>query len=146
VRRVEVSGVHLLAQDDAGITPQLRVDLSAPDVDRVDAGGAPLQQTIGESSRGRAHVDAHASGRIDSEVVERGRELDPASRDVGVGRARHADLRVLGHGCARLVRAASGHLDPSRENHRLGPLARRREPARDEKEDRGVTSRGNCEW
>ena len=48
---VEVTGVHALMQPDARVLPQLPVQLSSADVDRVHAFRSALQQAIHKAAR-----------------------------------------------------------------------------------------------
>ena len=64
--------VDLLQDHDPRIGAQLRVELPVPDVDRVHAPGAPLQQAVGDAARRSADVGADEAARVDRERVERG--------------------------------------------------------------------------
>lgn len=46
---VEAARIPAFEVGDAGIIPQRRVELVAPDIDGVDMGGAPRQQRVGEA-------------------------------------------------------------------------------------------------
>ena len=122
----ERARVDPLEHDDAGIAPQLPVELAVADVERDDPRRAAAEQDVGEAAGRGADVEREASGHLDAEDVERVRELDAAAsdvrmvrldqRDVGVGRDRRAGL---GHDLA--VHADS----PAR----ISPRARSRDAA-----------------
>ena len=58
--------VDAFADDDARIGAQPPVELAAADVERDDAGGAALQQDVGEAAGRRADVERAAPVRIDA--------------------------------------------------------------------------------
>ena len=55
-----------------------------PDVDRVDARGATLQQHVGEPAGRGPDVERDAAGRVDPEAIQPVRELDAAPRNPGM--------------------------------------------------------------
>jgi len=76
---------------------QAVVEEAAPDVNRVHARRAALEEAIREAARGRAHVRADQSGHVNVEAFERGFQFLPApahearprfDRDHGVVRDR----------------------------------------------------------
>ena len=79
---VSVAGVRPLHGDDPGVLAQPFGELSAPDVDGVDAGGTALQQDVGEATGRRTDVEADAARRVDLERIEGGGQLVAAARDV----------------------------------------------------------------
>ena len=48
--RVKHAGVHLVHDHDPRILPELRVELSGPDVDRIHPRGPSLQEAVGEAT------------------------------------------------------------------------------------------------
>ncbi len=103
------------------------MQLAVADVERDHARGAALEQHVGEPAGRRADVEAVEPGDVETERVERIRELVPGTRDV---RRRRLDLerRVLVHLLAglRVARHEPGH------HERLGLRARLGEAALDE--------------
>ncbi len=97
------------------------MELPVPDVDRVDAHGAFLQQAIGEAAGARADVGRHPSPHVDLEVIERALQLEASARDVREDLALQAELRVLGDLGAGLVHPLVAHDHLAGEDHRLGP-------------------------
>src|SRR5438128_7050511 len=59
------------------------MQLPVTDVERDHAPRATLEQDVGEAAGGRADVDRVDPGDVESERVERVRELVPGARDVG---------------------------------------------------------------
>ena len=117
-----VARVHALVYQHARILPQLPIELTLPDVDRVNAGRATLQQHVREAARRRTDVDGDLAGDPKAERVKRARQLVAAARDVpraGVD----GDVGILGHGCGRAVGTAAVHTHGAREDERLGSLA-----------------------
>ena len=72
----------------SGRAAQARVQLPASDVDRIDAPRAAREQHLGEAAGRGADVEADAAGRIEPEMIERGRELHAAARHPGMRRRR----------------------------------------------------------
>ena len=70
--------------DDPRVAGERVGELAPPDVDGVDAGGAALEQDVGEAAGRRADVEADEPRRVDAERVERGGELVAAAADVRV--------------------------------------------------------------
>ena len=79
----EGARVHLLAEDDARVPPQLRVELAVPDVDRVDLRRAAREKDVGEAPRRGSDVEADLPPGVDPERLERRRELDAAAETQG---------------------------------------------------------------
>ncbi len=102
VLRREVAGVGALHDVDTGILAQRPVQLSIPHIERDDALGAPLQQTVGEAAGRGAEVEGRGAGHVHRELVERRHQLGAAARDVVRGLA-HGHRGVLGHVGAGLV-------------------------------------------
>jgi len=75
------TGVGPLHGDDPRVVAQGLGELAAAHVHRVHAARSPLQQQVREAARGRADVQTCQPDRLDAERVERGPELQPASRD-----------------------------------------------------------------
>ena len=140
------AGVDAFERTDAGIRGEARIELSVPDVKGDDLRRAARKQDIGKASGRRADVEADKARRIEGEGVERGGELDPASRRPGVGR-RGFDRRISRDLLRGFLErdAANGH-QPGRDR-RLGARPARKEAALDEKNVRafahgGCTGRG----
>jgi hypothetical protein len=52
------------------------------DVDRIDLGGAPLEEAIGEAAGGCADVERGGAGGVDGEVIEGAFEFQATATDV----------------------------------------------------------------
>ena len=76
---LKIARVHAFADDHARIVAQFPVELAVADVDRLDSRRAALQQAIGESAGGRAHVQADAPAHVDLEMIQRRGQLEPAA-------------------------------------------------------------------
>ena len=61
------------------------MELAVADVDGGDAGGAALEQDVGEAAGRCADVDTVAAGWIEAERVQRVRKLVRPTRDVARG-------------------------------------------------------------
>ena len=68
---LEVAGVDALHDDDAGIGAEGPGELAFADVDGVDAGGAALEEDVGEAAGGRADVEGDPAVNGNAEGVER---------------------------------------------------------------------------
>src|SRR5207247_1459783 len=107
------------------------VELARADVHGVHARGAALQQAVGETARGGAHVEADAAGHLHLEGVERVDELLAAPAHE---RCTPLDLdaRFPGDEGARLVDALDEQTVDTAARHGLGhALHYRRPPRRD---------------
>src|SRR5262249_1128050 len=136
-RPLEIAGahpahVHALDDGHTGIPAQRPVELPPSDVERDPVTRAALQQAVGESPRGRSHVEGACALDVDREALERAIELLAATTDEA-GAWRDHELGVGREERAGLVHAPSARADAARENERLGLLARRGEPALDER-------------
>src|SRR5579859_1706036 len=80
----ELAGVAADA-DDAVILAEFPGELVEIDVDRVDAGGAALQEAIGETAGGCADIDAGERVGIDGEVFQRAFQFKAAAADEFTG-------------------------------------------------------------
>ena len=68
--------------DNSRIRPKLPVELSRADIDGIDACGAALQQTIGESAGRRADIEADLASDIDAQNASSARiKLEAAAAD-----------------------------------------------------------------
>ena len=76
--------VRPLQDDDAWVCTDAWVQLAVADVESDDTRGASLEEDVGETARRGSDVEAFAPGRVDSECLERIRELDSAAGDVGL--------------------------------------------------------------
>jgi hypothetical protein len=63
--------------------------------------GAPLQEAIGEPTGGGANVDTDKARRIDSEVIQRGLQLESPAADILFPHG-ETDVRIGCHGSPRL--------------------------------------------
>ena len=70
-RRIERADVGLLERDDRRMAAQPRVQLTAPDIDRVDAPRTAREQHLGEAAGRGADIEADAARRIEAEMIER---------------------------------------------------------------------------
>ena len=82
----QLPGVGLLHRHDPCVSAKRLGELTATDVDGVDAARTALQEHVGEAASRGSDVEADLTGWIDPERVERGRELVAAAADVWVGR------------------------------------------------------------
>src|SRR5437867_6284498 len=73
--RVERPRIGLFHDHHAGVLAQLGVELAHADVHSVHAGGAALEQAVGETTGRGAHVEADAASDFQLEGVERVGEL-----------------------------------------------------------------------
>ena len=80
-RRIERADVGLFQRNDGRVLVQSRMQLLAPDIDRIDAPRAARQQHIGETAGRSAGIETDAARWLEPEMFERGRELQPAARD-----------------------------------------------------------------
>ena len=83
---VKRARVEAFERADARVRREARIELSAADVDRDDVRRAAREENVGEAAGRGADVEAGEARGIEPEGVERGRELDPAARDVRMGR------------------------------------------------------------
>ena len=90
----QIAGVGFLQQLDAGILSQLECDLAVTGVYGDDAGGAMLQQAVGEASGGGSDVEANFSGDVDFPVRECVFQFQAAAAYVFQVFAKEADLGV----------------------------------------------------
>src|SRR5206468_3420281 len=129
--RVERPRVGLLHDHHAGVLAQLGVELAHPDVHGVHAGGAALEQAVGEAAGRGAHVEADPAGHLHLEGVEGVGELLAAP-----AHERRAplelDARLPADEGARLVHALAVHEHLAREDQAGGLLPTLDEPALDE--------------
>src|SRR5581483_5513919 len=125
----DVAGVDAFEDDHARVVADLRMQLAVADVERDHARGATLEQHVGEAARRGADVDRIEAGDVETERVERVRELVSRARDVRRG-CLDLELGVLVHLLARLLvpRHTTGH------DERLRLRARLREAALDEED------------
>ena len=93
------------------------MELAAADVERDHVGGTALEQHVGEAPGRRTDVEAVPAGRVDTEHVERVRQLLAAARDVR-RRRRHRQLGRLVHLLPRLL--VAGNEPGEDERLRLG--------------------------
>src|SRR5579863_5170818 len=56
------------------------MQLTAADIDRIDALCAALEENLGEATRRGADIETDPVGDVDAKMVERGHELDAAAR------------------------------------------------------------------
>ena len=81
VLRTHAPDVRPLEHGHARVGAKLRMELTVPDVESADTGGACLQETVGEAARRGADVEAVLAGDVDAESLERAGELLPAPGD-----------------------------------------------------------------
>src|ERR1043165_494447 len=74
--------LHSFAHLNARIVAPLPIELIMSDVDRNDSARAVLKQTIGESTRRRAHIKTHKSADVDFEMAQSCFQLDATATDV----------------------------------------------------------------
>ncbi len=115
IRRFQGTNVGRFPQRHAGVMPQARVKLVTADVDRHDMRRTARQENLGEAARRGADVEAAATGGIEAEEVQAGRELDAAARHPGVGR-RRLERSAGSHAARRFDdRHAVGRDEPRRD-------------------------------
>ena len=93
----------------------------APDVHRIHPSSPTTQENIGKPAGGCADVCAYPACRIDSETIERGRQLQRATAGV-IGPGFDGDGRVLAHGTIRPAHCLAGHPHLAGKDQRLRPL------------------------
>src|SRR5579863_4478309 len=81
-RGIQRANVGVLDRNDSLVAAQPRVKLSAADVDRIDAPRAALKQDVRETAGRSADIETDAVLHIESELVERRRELETAARNI----------------------------------------------------------------
>src|SRR2546422_105736 len=139
--RVERPRVGLLHDHHAGVLAQLGVELAHADVHGVHAGGAALEQAVGEAAGRGAHVEADAAGDLHLESVERVGELLAAP-----AHERRAplelDARVSGDQGAGLAPAPAGPEALARQDEAGGLLPALDEPALDDQAVDALARRG----
>ena len=91
----ERADVRSFERNDARVIAQRRMQLAAPDIDRIDPPCAALEQRLGETAGRSADIEADALRGIDRAGVERSRKLHPAARDEGM-RGRSGKFGVAG--------------------------------------------------
>ena len=88
------------------MSAQLRMQLAAADVDRVDALRSALKQNLREAAGRGADVQADFAGGIDAKMFERALQFETtASHEAGAGE--HFDLTTGGDRFAGLLRFAA---------------------------------------
>ena len=125
VVRGERADVHPLADRHPRIGSQGPRQLTPADVDRVDVGGAPLQEAVGEPAGRRAGVEGAAPVDDDRKRVERRRELLAAAGDVARLGNRHPDGLVGAHLPGRRRRGGAPHEHATRADRVDRPGAAR---------------------
>ena len=124
-----VAHVRPLHRVHAGVGAQGPRELSVADVDGDDAGGAGLQEAVGEPSGGGARVERVPPARVDVESLEGRRELLAAARDETRGPGPDVNGLVGGDEGRRVRRRDRPTPSPARPSPRLGPpRCRRRVP------------------
>ena len=108
----------MFAHHDSRVVAQFPIELAGSDVDRVDAGGAALQETIGESTGGGADIEADFAGDLNAEMIERRLQLQSAASDIAwlLGQL---DLRIRCDCVAGLVYLLAVDEDFASEYQRL---------------------------
>src|SRR5437868_2402176 len=125
--RNSLARIDALVHDDPRVLMQLPIELAPPDVDRVNAGRAALQENIGEPTGRRADIDGDLSRDIEPDRIERARQLAAAARHV-LRAGIDPDVRIPGHGGSRPISAATVNPHRARQDEGLRALAARREP------------------
>jgi hypothetical protein len=64
---LEIPYISLLIARDSRIIPEALVKLVSPDIDRIDMTRSSIEENLGESSCGRAHIEASCS--LDSHLI-----------------------------------------------------------------------------
>src|SRR5579863_5099313 len=108
--------------DHSRVVAQPPVELPGSNVDRVDARGACLQQTVGESAGGRSEVRGDESGDVEAEMFESAFELQSASSHIAEFRG-HFNTGLGGNKLARLGCFLAIHKDITGHDQRLRFLA-----------------------
>jgi hypothetical protein len=66
------------------ISPQFRIELTAPDVNGIDPGGAVPEQAVSEPPGGSPQIKADAPANHDAKRLQRALKLDSAAPHVRV--------------------------------------------------------------
>ena len=118
--RLELARVAALDHGHPRVVAQAPVELPMGDVEGDHARRAALQQAVGEAAGRGADVEAVEAGDVDSQRLERVRELDAAAGDER-RRLDHEQLGVVGDQLARLARERAVAAEPYPAGaHRLG--------------------------
>ena len=81
VLRRHEAGVELFFDDHAWVVAQFPDQLVGADIHGMDAGGAALQQAVGEATGGSADIDADPAVGVDGEGIESAFEFESAAAD-----------------------------------------------------------------
>src|SRR5579864_2308671 len=81
-RVCEIPGIRLFEQSDSRILAQLEIHLAVACVDGDHSRGAVLEEAIGKTSGGGAHIDAGSAIYIDVPVLQRTFEFQPAATHI----------------------------------------------------------------
>ena len=134
---VKRARIDAFERADARVRGEARIELSTTDIDGDDFGGAAREQDIGKASGRGADVEADEARGIEPECVERGGKLDPAARDIRVGRL-GLDRRVVGQSRGRLGEHDPADADKARGDCSLRPRPARKEAALNENDIRAL--------
>jgi len=80
-KRTRVGPLH---DHNPRISPQCRIELAVPDVNRIDQGGPMLQQAVGEPPGRSPQIKADAPANRDAKRLQRALKLDSAAPHVRV--------------------------------------------------------------
>ena len=100
-----MAGVDPFHHHDPRIVAQPLVELAVADVEGIDAGRHPLQETVGETAGRRSDVETDPAGWIDPEA-------DRAPRRACGRRATRTAPSALHRDTGRLRNAGAGFVDP----------------------------------
>jgi hypothetical protein len=113
-------------------------------VDGVDAGGALLEETVGETAGGRTDIESYAALGVDAKIVESAFELETATADVFLEAGMDFDAGSGANALAGFVGFFAVDLDFTGQNHGLRFLARVGEAAFDHGEIEAFAGGGHA--
>ena len=123
MRLCELPRIRPLQRAYARVVAQTPGELPPADIDGVDARGAAAEQHINETARRGTQVQADRTGRVETESLQPGLQLDAAARDPGVIATGDGQLRSFFQFLARLAeRTTVAEHQPSRDQ-RLGSVS-----------------------
>src|SRR5271170_4082531 len=125
--------IKSFVSNHARVVAKTRVELIAPDVDRVDAPGAARQKYVGEAAGRRADVQADEAARVEAKGFQGRFELETAARSPAVNRPCF-DCGVKGYRIRRLGERGAVDANKAGGDRRLRASPAREKAARDEHE------------
>ena len=124
VLRLYIAEIGLFHTDDAGVLPELPVQLAVAHIDRIDTGGPVLEHAVGKAAGRRPDIHADPALQVDRECLHGLLELEAAPADIAQALAAHLDPGILGKSRPGLVFLLIVHIDDPRHDQRLRLLPR----------------------